>query len=60
MAYINVHPLAYHAAQALAGKSVYEDFDMKFDNSGKSGIRGKFDWSYDNVLANRPAKKINN
>jgi len=43
----NAHPFAYRIAQSIGEEARYKDHRLIFDNSGRSGFYGDFEWAPD-------------
>jgi hypothetical protein len=52
----NAHPFAYRIAQSIGQGIHYKDHRLVFDNSGRSGFYGDFEWAPD-IKAPRPVKR---
>jgi hypothetical protein len=52
----NAHPFAYRISQAVAEESHYKDHRLIFDNSGRNGFFGDFEWVPETKVP-RPVKR---
>jgi hypothetical protein len=52
----NAHPFAYRIAQSIGEEARYKDHRLVFDNSGRNGFYGDFEWSPD-IKSPRPVKR---